>query len=87
MDLPSDISTMPSGCSSSPTEDVTLATSTGAETSTAVAGPRRRRRHSFFIPRRKSIINHIVDTEEGLLLKVSIARKNYPGPSGTNQSL
>src|SRR4051794_11477629 len=31
---------------------------------------KRRRRHSFFLPRRKSIVGHIMDTEEGLLLRV-----------------
>ena len=31
-----------------------------------------RRRHSFFLPRRKSIVGHIMDTEEGLLLKVDL---------------
>ncbi|KAK7970523.1 adipor-like receptor-like protein [Apiospora saccharicola] len=34
--------------------------------------PRQRRRHSFLIPRRKSIVNHIMDGEEGLLLKVDL---------------
>ncbi|KAH7358821.1 hemolysin-III family protein [Plectosphaerella cucumerina] len=33
---------------------------------------RRRRRHSFFLPRRKSIVGHIMDTEEGLLLRVDL---------------
>ncbi|SPN97581.1 probable IZH3 Implicated in Zinc Homeostasis, membran protein [Cephalotrichum gorgonifer] len=71
MDLPSDLATMPSGCSSTG-EDVHLAAATGADPNTALAAPRRRRRHSFFIPRRKSIVTHIMDTEEGLLLKVSL---------------
>ncbi|KAG7137250.1 hypothetical protein HYQ45_005401 [Verticillium longisporum] len=31
-----------------------------------------RRRHSFFLPRRKSIVGHIMETEEGLLLKVDL---------------
>ncbi|EKJ69111.1 hypothetical protein NXS19_001312 [Fusarium pseudograminearum] len=35
------------------------------------AGPRKRR-HSFFIPRRRSIVGHIMDGEEGLLLKVDL---------------
>ena len=34
-------------------------------------GPRRRR-HSFFLPRRKSIVGTIMDGEEGLLLKVDL---------------
>src|SRR5689334_21937406 len=32
----------------------------------------RRRRHSHFVQRRKSIVNHIVDGEEGLLLKLDL---------------
>ncbi|CAI6095532.1 hypothetical protein V2G26_014608 [Clonostachys chloroleuca] len=35
--------------------------------------PRQRRRHSFFIPpRRRSIVGHIMDGEEGLLLRVDL---------------
>ncbi|CAI4213746.1 unnamed protein product [Parascedosporium putredinis] len=48
-----------------------MATSTDVG-STSLSGPRRRRRHSFFIPRRKSLVHQIIDTEEGLLLRVSI---------------
>ncbi|GJN73166.1 hemolysin III family channel protein [Purpureocillium lilacinum] len=33
---------------------------------------RQRRRHSFFLPRRKSIVETIMDGEEGLLLKVDL---------------
>lgn len=62
-----------SPCSGSVIQDddefTTTATASGAQTeSTELA---RRRRHSFFIPRRKSIVNHIMDGEEHLLLKVS----------------
>ncbi|KAL1884302.1 hypothetical protein VTK73DRAFT_3286 [Phialemonium thermophilum] len=32
----------------------------------------RKRRHSHFIPRRKSIVNHIMDGEDGILLKVDL---------------
>lgn len=32
--------------------------------------PIKRRSHSFILPRRKSIVNHLMDTEESLLLKV-----------------
>ncbi|PNP37359.1 hypothetical protein TGAM01_v210362 [Trichoderma gamsii] len=32
----------------------------------------KRRRHSFFIPRRKSIVGHIMEGEENLLLKVDL---------------
>lgn len=32
----------------------------------------RRRRHSHFVQRRKSIVNHIMDGEEGLLLKLDL---------------
>ena len=34
--------------------------------------PRHRRRHSFFIPRRRSFVNYVVDGEEGILLKVDL---------------
>ncbi|KZZ91831.1 hemolysin-III family protein [Moelleriella libera RCEF 2490] len=34
--------------------------------------PHNRRRHSFFLPRRKSIVETIMDGEEGLLLKVDL---------------
>ena len=33
---------------------------------------RRQRRHSFFLPRRKSIVESLIDGEEGLLLKVDL---------------
>lgn len=50
-------------------EDIAVATTSGAQPEgTELA---RRRRHSFFIPRRKSIVSHIMDGEEHLLLKVS----------------
>lgn len=49
-------------------DDYTVGTTSGAQTEgTEIA---RRRRHSFFIPRRKSIVNSIMDGEEHLLLKV-----------------
>ncbi|KAK4153388.1 hemolysin-III related-domain-containing protein [Chaetomidium leptoderma] len=32
----------------------------------------RRRRHSYFMQRRKSIVNHLMDGEEGLLLKLDL---------------
>ena len=40
--------------------------------------PTRRRRHSHFIPRRKSIVNHIMDSEEGILLKVRSKNRSPP---------
>ncbi|KAK8049741.1 adipor-like receptor-like protein [Apiospora phragmitis] len=54
------------GASEDPTEATSSALPSGEIT------PRQRRRHSFFIPRRKSIVNHIMDGEEGLLLKVDL---------------
>jgi hypothetical protein len=51
-----------------------LADATTTATSTHDAQPRQRRRHSFFIPRRKSISQHLMDGEEGLLLKVRFLR-------------
>jgi hypothetical protein len=79
MGLPSDISTLTSGCSSAVVEDAQHASATGTESNTVVVAPRRRRRHSFFIPRRKSIVSHIMDTEEGLVLKVSRGVYTLPG--------
>lgn len=49
-------------------EDVAVATTSGAQAEGIELA--RRRRHSFFIPRRKSIVSHIMDGEEHLLLKV-----------------
>ncbi|KEZ39974.1 hypothetical protein SAPIO_CDS8949 [Scedosporium apiospermum] len=72
MDLPTEFSTLPSGCVSPPSEDAVATTVTSTDLDTALSAPRRRRRHSFFIPRRKSIVHQIMDTEEGLLLRVSI---------------
>lgn len=57
-------STFALGACEDPTEATSSALASGDIT------PRQRRRHSFFIPRRKSIVNHIMDGEEGLLLKV-----------------
>ncbi|ORY65867.1 hemolysin-III related-domain-containing protein [Pseudomassariella vexata] len=51
-------------------EDLHDATSSGADARDGQ--PVQRRRHSFFIPRRKSIVNHLVEGEEGLLLKVDL---------------
>ncbi|KAH8675705.1 hemolysin-III family protein [Xylariales sp. PMI_506] len=51
-------------------EDPTGASSSGVQAQEGQ--PTQRRRHSFFIPRRKSIVNQIVDGEEGLLLKVDL---------------
>ncbi|KAI0136589.1 hemolysin-III related-domain-containing protein [Xylariales sp. AK1849] len=51
-------------------EDLSEAMSSGKHTQEVQ--PRQRRRHSSFIPRRKSIVNHIMDGEEGLLLKVDL---------------
>lgn len=48
------------------------ATTSGADTSANAQQPLNRRRHSFFLPRRKSIVGTIMDTEESLLLKVDL---------------
>lgn len=48
------------------------ATTSGADTSASEQPTLNRRRHSFFLPRRKSIVGQIMDTEESLLLKVDL---------------
>ncbi|ROT39791.1 HlyIII-domain-containing protein [Sodiomyces alkalinus F11] len=57
-------------CSVQGDEPVDVAVSSSAQAQGNIRP--RRRRHSFFLPRRKSIIGHIIDTEEGLLLKVDL---------------
>lgn len=52
-------------------DDDLVASSSGSDLRPG-AEPVRKRRHSFFIPRRKSIVSHIMDTEDGLLLKVDL---------------
>lgn len=47
-----------------------MATATGAQAPSDQDPVRRRRHSSFARPRRKSLVNHIMDSEEGLLLKV-----------------
>ncbi|TEA12526.1 Uncharacterized protein C8034_v005973 [Colletotrichum sidae] len=51
-------------------DDFAVATTSGAQPENHEVA--RRRRHSSFIPRRKSIVNHIMDGEEHLLLKVDL---------------
>ncbi|KAL0939316.1 izh family channel protein [Colletotrichum truncatum] len=51
-------------------DDFTAATASGVQAEGTELT--RRRRHSFFIPRRKSIVSHIMDGEEHLLLKVDL---------------
>ncbi|KAF6812696.1 hemolysin-III family protein [Colletotrichum sojae] len=59
-----------SGAAVQDDDDYAVGTTSGAQTEgTEIA---RRRRHSFFIPRRKSIVNSIMDGEEHLLLKVDL---------------
>lgn len=67
----SDVTTaLTSTCAYSVQDDDAIACSSGSDL--RPAEPARRRRHSFFIPRRKSIIGHIMEGEEGLLLKVDL---------------
>lgn len=53
-------------------DDEVIGVSSGAELDGGAAT--RRRRHSFFLPRRKSLVGHIMDTEEGLLLRVCLVQ-------------
>ncbi|KAL2756839.1 hypothetical protein ACRALDRAFT_2041427 [Sodiomyces alcalophilus JCM 7366] len=67
------MTTLPSSscaCSAQGDEPVDIGVSSSAQVQGNIRP--RRRRHSFFIPRRKSIIGHIMDTEEGILLKVDL---------------
>lgn len=68
----SDVTTITSACACQvPADDKTdVATVSGSDLRPGVE--LRRRRHSFFIPRRKSIIGHIMEGEERLLLKVDL---------------
>lgn len=52
-------------------DDEVIGVSSGAQLNGGEAVSRKRR-HSFFLPRRKSIVEHIMDTEEGLFLKVRL---------------
>ncbi|KAI5466445.1 hemolysin-III related-domain-containing protein [Mariannaea sp. PMI_226] len=68
----SDVTTaLTSTCSGRTQAGKAAATASGSD---ARAGPdqARKRRHSFFIPRRRSIVGSIMDGEEGLLLKVDL---------------
>lgn len=53
------------------TSDDTAATTSATDVRNG-APSLNRRRHSFFIPRRKSIVGHFIDGEENLLLKVDL---------------
>lgn len=57
-----------STCACTVQDDETVGISSGSQLDGGDV--KRRRRHSFFLPRRKSIVGHIMDTEEGLLLRV-----------------
>ncbi|KAJ4163298.1 hypothetical protein LMH87_005037 [Akanthomyces muscarius] len=61
-----------SGRPSKSDDDLVSATASGADTSANDKPTLNRRRHSFFLPRRKSIVGQIMDTEESLLLKVDL---------------
>ncbi|KAJ2976564.1 hypothetical protein NQ176_g4876 [Zarea fungicola] len=61
-----------SGRSNKNDDAATTATTSGTDISTNAPPPLNRRRHSFFLPRRKSIVGQIMDTEESLLLKVDL---------------
>ena len=67
----SDVTTaITTACASQTRNDDYLGTTSGSDLR---PGPEpRKRRHSFFIPRRRSIIGHIMDGEDGLLLKVDL---------------
>ena len=68
----SDVTTaLTSACACSVQDDDAIVSSSGSDLRPG-AEPARRRRHSFFIPRRKSIVGHIMEGEEGLLLKVDL---------------
>lgn len=56
-----------------PAEGASEAKATGTEQTAADVAPvRRRRLSSFSRPRRKSLVNHIIDSEESLLLKFDL---------------
>ncbi|KAI6785703.1 uncharacterized protein J7T54_006037 [Emericellopsis cladophorae] len=61
-----------SACAYEAQNDTTAASSGTDLRRPGSSGPTQLRRHSFFLPRRKSIIGHIMEGEEGLLLKVDL---------------
>ncbi|KAJ3502952.1 hypothetical protein NM208_g16613 [Fusarium decemcellulare] len=67
----SDVTTaITTACAYQVRDDHKLATTSGSDIRPGIEP--RKRRHSFFIPRRRSIVGHIMDGEEGLLLKVDL---------------
>ena len=66
-----DVTTAFTACGSRANSDESVTVASGAEQNNAGEATLRRR-HSFFLPRRKSIVEHIMESEEGLLLKVDI---------------
>ncbi|KAM9882528.1 hypothetical protein VD0002_g6203 [Verticillium dahliae] len=66
----SNMAAMSSPCVCTVQDDESVGQSSGAQL--ARGQMLQRRRHSFFLPRRKSIVGHIMETEEGLLLKVDL---------------
>lgn len=68
----SDVTTaLTSACGYRTRDDDTITTTSGTDLQHRPDAARRRR-HSNFIPRRKSIVGHLMDTEEGILLKVDL---------------
>lgn len=61
-----------SACGSKPNRRDDDATAATTATDLRNAPPVNRRRHSFFLPRRKSIVGQIMEGEENLLLKVDL---------------
>jgi adiponectin receptor len=69
MALPADVTTLPAACGFSTSDENLNAWSSSTDAQQRQQA--RRRRHSSFIPRRKkSLVSHIMDGEDGLLLKV-----------------
>lgn len=68
----SDVTTaLTSACGCKARDDDSVAAASGSDLQRGPE-PTPRRRHSFFLPRRKSIVETIMDGEEGLLLKVDL---------------
>ncbi|KJZ77864.1 hypothetical protein HIM_02501 [Hirsutella minnesotensis 3608] len=66
-----DVTALMSACRCQPHDDNGLITASGSDLlGGSRVGPRRR--HSFFLPRRKSVTETLLDGEDGLLLKVDL---------------
>ncbi|KAF7561136.1 hypothetical protein G7046_g3017 [Stylonectria norvegica] len=67
----SDVTTaVTTACAYKVQDDDNIATTSGSDL--RPAADTRRRRHSFFLPRRSSLVGHLMDGDEGLLLKVDL---------------